>query len=739
MPAERLADPYPTSLEHIYDELRRVELFVRAQVERWRLAVGEVRVDTAWGTGVLDQRELARFLGHPFTEPMEEPETPPSVHALTLKAADQALTIAIRRARTDAPVLRLERLRTAMHLQPVDVDIILVCLLGELDARYRRLFAYLADEQWLRSPSVGLLAEILRPGPSGIPAFRSRFAGDAPLVRWQVVRVGEGPPDNEDGLATRSVRLDGRIAAYLTGEDHLDGWLGKAASVADPMEWDQLVLPEERLARLLVLAGSCRNGHGRAATLALIGAEGSGRTSLARCFATELGVPLLLVDAAAAAASGPGFASEAYREALLRDAAVMWRGCDRLTGREAEEDRLWADLLARAAEHVQPTFVDHAQPWDPPARSADGGAFLRVPCPSPDLAERRAIWRRLLSDSGWGATETDVDTVADRLAGTFLITPGRMCDAIAMSAELARQRDGLGAPVTEADLREACRRQSSRRVMSIARPAEAPAGMTLDDIVLPGEKKEQLVALRDRIRDRPLIEQLLGPGRSVPKGLVAMFAGSSGTGKTLAAGLLAKDLGRDLLKVDLAQVVSKWVGETEKNLDRVLSEAQDAHAILFFDEAEALFGKRGTVTDARDRYALQEISFLLQRIEEYEGVVILATNLRQNLDEAFSRRIQVIIEFPAPDDEARLQMWRLALSHVEHDLSEADIAGVAAGSRLSAAAIVQVVVAATFSAVARDAEAPRVTAGDVDDAVRAELQRVGLPAPPALKPAVRHG
>ena len=734
MAGERETGPYSTNLEHLYDELRRVEFFVRAQVERWRRAVGEVRVDTEWGTGILDPRELERFLGHDFVEPLEDPDALTAVQAHVLKAAQQTLAIRVRRERTDASLLRLERLRTALELRPVDVDVILICLLGELDGRYRRLFAYLADERWVRSPSVGLLAEILRPGPTGLPAFRARFAPDAPLVRHRVVRVGEGSTVSEYGLSTRSVTLDGRIASFLTGEDHLEGWLAEAVQVADPLDWDQLVLPEERLAHLLVLAGSLRNGDGDAATVTLIGAEGSGRTSLARCLSTLLEVPLLLVDVRIAASREPEFAGEVYREALLRGAAVLWRGCATLVGSEAEGDRLWANLLGHAALHSQPTFVDHAQPWDPPARRPGGGAFLRVPCPSPDLGERRQIWARLLHDSAWGSDETDVDAVADRLAGTFLLTPGRMRDAIAMGHELARQRDGLDTTATEADLREACRRQSSRRVMSIARPVEAPAGMTLDNIVLPREKKEQLAALRDRIANRPRVEQLLGPGRTGAKGLVAMFVGSSGTGKTLAAGLLAKELGRDLLKVDLAQVVSKWVGETEKNLDRLLNEAQDAHAILFFDEAEAIFSKRGLVSDARDKYALQETSFLLQRIEEYEGVVILATNLRQNLDDAFSRRIQTIVEFPAPDDDARLRIWRLALSTVAHDLTEADLARIAAGSRLSAAAIVQVVLAATFTAVARDTEAPLVTVDDIEKAVRSELQRVGLPAPPTPRP-----
>jgi SpoVK/Ycf46/Vps4 family AAA+-type ATPase len=730
MAAERPVEGYATGLDHLYEEMGRVELLVRAQVRRWVAAVGELRSDTDWGTGILDVCEVERYLRHPFVAPMTEPETPDEVCALLLEATERAASIRARCDRTDRSILRLEQLRTALHLLPVDVDVVLVCLLGELDARYRRLFAYLADERSVRSPSVGTLAEILRPGPAGLPAFRARFAIDAPLVHHRVVRVGDGPAVSEHGLSTQSVTLDTRITGFLTGEDHLEGWLEDAVRLAEPLCWDDLILSEQRRASLCALAPACDKGGGPAATLALIGAEGSGRTSAARCLATDVGVPLMLVEVRVAVNGGSGFAAEVYREARLRDAAVLWRGCDVLMSREVEQDGWWTDLLGLAARYARPTFVDHVRPWDPPFREAGGGPFLRVSVPSPALTERRVIWAHLLRH----LATIDGAGAADRLAGTFLLTPGRMHDAIAMSAELARQRDGADALVTEADLQEACRRQSSRRVVNIARQVEAPAGMTFDDMVLPEAKREQLHALRSRIANRARVEELLGTGRSGPKGLVAMFVGSSGTGKTLAAGLLAADLGRDLLKVDMAQLVSKWVGETEKNLDRLLNEAQEAHAILFFDEAEAIFGQRGTVTTAQDRYALQETSFLLQRIEEYEGVVILATNLRQNVDAAFSRRIQQIVEFSTPDDDARRRMWRLALSHVAHDLDDADVARVAAGSRLSAAAIDQVVLSAVFAAVARDADVPCVTIDDVDDAVRSELQRVGLPALPTPKP-----
>ncbi|MEU4560133.1 ATP-binding protein [Actinoplanes sp. NPDC023936] len=678
-----MTEPYSSSSEHLHDHLRRVEQLVRAQVERWRSAVAEQRPDVRWGTGILDPAELSRYLAHPFEEPMDDlARSPGEAHAAVLQATALAARIEMRRLKEPVPDLRVERLRDAFDLARTDLDVLLICLLGELDARYRRLYAYLADEEWRRAPSVGLLAEILRPGAAGLAEFRERFTPSSPLLRHRLISLGE-----EGGLSARSVVIDTRIAAFLGGSDYRDGWLADGARVAATLDASSLALTAARRAILESLTEACRKNP----VVAMLGAEGSGRKAFARAVTTTLDMPLLIADAR------PDGAQDVYREALLRGAAVYWQDCSSLAGRSAADDRTWSDLLERAAAHPKPSFVDHAQPWD--------ASLLRVPFPSRSLDERRMIWEKLLDDQA----------LADRLAGTFLLTPGHMHEAIRMA----------GPDPTPDALHEACRRQSSRRLLSIARPVEAPADMTLDDIVLPADRKAELFALRDRIRNRPHVERLLG--HSGAKGLVAMFAGSSGTGKTLAAGLIAKDLGRDLLKVDLSQVVSKWVGETEKNLDRVFTEAQDAHAILFFDEAESIFGKRGNVTDARDRYAMQEISFLLQRIEEYEGVVILATNLRQNVDEAFARRIAAIVDFPRPDEECRRRMWRLALTGVAHDLTDADVETLAVSHRLSAAAIAEVVVAGAFVALSRDPQAASVTVGDVEDGVRAELRRLGLP------------
>lgn len=208
------------------------------------------------------------------------------------------------------------------------------------------------------------------------------------------------------------------------------------------------------------------------------------------------------------------------------------------------------------------------------------------------------------------------------------------------------------------ELLVACRKTSTRNLITFAR--KIVPRRNWQDLVLPKDTLAQLQEFCQQVRYRTQVYTDWGFDRklSLGKGLIALFTGDSGTGKTLSAEILAKDLGLDLYKVDLSLVVSKYIGETEKNLSQVFQEAQESNAILFFDEADALFGKRSEVKDAHDRYANIEINYLLQRVEEYEGVIILASNLSRNIDAAFLRRLHFSIEFPFPDEKHRLQIWR---------------------------------------------------------------------------------
>ena len=252
-----------------------------------------------------------------------------------------------------------------------------------------------------------------------------------------------------------------------------------------------------------------------------------------------------------------------------------------------------------------------------------------------DYSERLQAWQSCLDDRGIIAPRNTLEAVADR----FILTPGQIQDAVTSIINHAiLDSDGSAQTMNEDVLFEAARNQSSQQLGSLA--VKVDTKYTWEDLVLPETTRRQVREVAAAIRNRHLVYSQWGFNQRMDwgQGLKMLFSGTSGTGKTMTAGIIANDLGLDMYKIDLSGIVSKYIGETEKNLNKIFRAAHSSNAILFFDEADALFGKRSEVKDAHDRYANIEVAYLLQKIEEHEGAVILATNLSRNIDQAFSRQ-----------------------------------------------------------------------------------------------------
>jgi hypothetical protein len=282
-----------------------------------------------------------------------------------------------------------------------------------------------------------------------------------------------------------------------------------------------------------------------------------------------------------------------------------------------------------------------------PATSARPALAIELPLPSE--AERITLWRRALD----GATE-----IADDAAARYRITGG----VIARAAAAARGRASTrGEPLVFDDVRAGIRGLLDRDLATLGRLVDWK--QTWDDLVLPADIIDELVELVSRVRNRKLVLDDWGFARKVGKGtgVSALFSGPPGTGKTMVAGLLAVELGLDLYQIDVSRLVSKWVGETEKNLGKLFDAAAAGHAVLLFDEADSLFAKRTSVQSSNDRYANLEVNYLLQRMESFEGISILTTNLESSVDEAFRRRLAFRISFPLPELPERERLWRAML------------------------------------------------------------------------------
>ena len=547
-----------------------------------------------------------------------------------LAAALEALRLGLERARhavpgeamSNLPVVEdicapsLRRLSDALDLSSFERTVLLLAAGRELSGSFAATLAQLnGGRAW---PTFSLALALL-PG-----AHWSALAPEAPLRAWRLIEMlGEG------GLPERELRIDEAVLHWLTG---LDGH-------------------DERLAPLLLplpAPGRLAPSHAALArdTAERIRAEGSPlvevsatdpetRQSFARAVAAALDLDIAWLPGAQVPVSAHERAEVAIR--LRREA--------RLCGRTVLVDGDGADvelLLRRLADPRTPVMVARAQPAEHPLPGT-----LQARLETPQREEMKGIWMRELE----GHPTVGEDDI-DRVVSDFSLSPA----ALASVAGAVRATAANAA--TALDLWDASRQRARRDLGELAQRIEPRA--CWEELVLPARQKTLLCDIVAQVRNRWRVYDRWGFAQKSSRGLglSALFAGQSGTGKTMAAEVIANTLGLDLHQIDLSSVVSKYIGETEKNLRRLFDAAEGSGAILFFDEADALFGKRSEVKDSHDRYANIEVSYLLQRMEAYRGLAILATNMKSALDHAFLRRIRFLVDFPFPDAEDRAAIWR---------------------------------------------------------------------------------
>lgn len=648
---------YEDDLAYVADELDALDLLLRLRVEAFRRewqAEGEPAGAHLYVSDVEVDSLLAR----------EEPSPAELSAELRLRRELDA-----RRAGIEARVAEGERLGRAPSLRrlaalfglsPFEVRALVICLAPELRRRYDRIYAYLQDDITRRRPSVDLVLDLLCETEAERWTTSVLLSPGAPLLRSGLLETVEDPgsPSGSSGLA-QFLRLDPRILRFVLGQGALDARLADLARVhgtgAPPGE--PVVDPEVADPLIAYARRWCSDptAHRPRTVLHLHGAAGAGKQELALAVCGALGRPMLSVDArqlASRAAEAEHLLRLALRESLLLQAPLYLAPADVFL-REGDPAEVLRTALAREVEtYGWFVILGGEAPWTDRALF-ERAVFFSAALPVPPVPVREHAWRRALGEA---LPEAPAD-LPRRLAERYRATPGQIREAVAQVADRRLVRGG-GDGVDFEVLAAACRERARRGLGTLAARVDPRHGW--GDLVLPDETGTQLRELCAQARHEHRVFDAWGFGRKLVRGrgLAALFTGSPGTGKTLAAEVVAGELKLDLYKIDLARVVSKYVGETEKNLARVFAEAEGSNAILFFDEADALFGKRTEVSDAHDRYANIETSFLLQRIEEYTGVVILASNLRENMDDAFLRRIRFVVDFPFPDAGSRLQIWK---------------------------------------------------------------------------------
>jgi hypothetical protein len=540
------------------------------------------------------------------------------------------------------PLPALETLCLTFRLSGFEREVLLACAGVELEASFAGLCAAAnglgADAAPRAHPTFSLaLAALAEP-------HWSALGPDAPLRRWHLVELLPGTP-----LTLAPLRIDEWVLHFLAGVRQPDERLAGLLTPAEPVEL--LSVPQRELARRIVAVWTDATPGAKLPLVQLVGPDPADRLRIAASACRQLGWQLTVLRADAIPpghAEIRGLARLCEREMALTAAALLI-DCEGLDAGEAN---------LRAALRLLATISGPVLLADNDPHPTAGRTTMICDVPAPTAADRRAAWQEALAAPGLGA-ELD-PRVHDRLVWTFGLGVG----AIEGCAAEIRARAVTVPPSASGHLGplawSVCRTRARAPLEGLAARVEPSAGW--DDLVLPAAQSALLHQVLVQVRNRATVYGTWGFGArmSATLGITALFHGPSGTGKSMAAEVLAAELELDLFRVDLSLMVSKYIGETEKNLRRIFEAAEASGAVLVFDEADALFGTRSEVKDSHDRYANIQVSYLLQRMETYRGLAVLTTNLKASMDTAFLRRLRFIVQFPFPDAAQRAEIWRRA-------------------------------------------------------------------------------
>jgi len=629
-------------LAHLFARIWLVEVRVRALVDHRRR--DDPAPDDPFRGLYLADEDVDRLLAARSTYPARN-----DAELLTVEeACDQA--------ERDGTRSRLRAVQRSFGLTELDIEILLAALVPDLDARFERLYGYLNDDVGRRRATIGLALEIAGVLPTSASA-RGRFAPGSPLRAHRLITI----EDPERPYLSRGLRVPDRVASHLLGDDEPDAALGEVLTGVQNRTYAQDPPAADASGGADGSGGSAAAPDGLAGDLArmltddvhLVYLRDLGRRTGRRVAQTALiaagrEVIGLDLDRLAGQPETEELARLAAREALLRGAGLVAEPVEALLGTHTEALRRLADLPV-------PVLLIGDVSWDP---GWSRNVPLQADSPALGPFEREQLWR---TEMGPVDVSADGSVAVEPVQAPLHLHLGP--EQIGRAVSWARLAAGLRERPMDGDLLQAgARAQNAAGLERLSRRVEPGVGWS--DLVLPDPVRAQLgeLAGRARHRDQVLSQWKMRPGGGRGHGVMGLFAGDSGTGKTMSAEVIAAELGLDLYKVDLATVVDKYVGETEKNLERIFTEAAGVNAVLLFDEADAVFGKRSEVRDAHDRYANIESAYLLQRMETFDGLAILSTNLRSNIDDAFTRRLDCIIDFPAPTQDLRLALWERCLA-----------------------------------------------------------------------------
>jgi SpoVK/Ycf46/Vps4 family AAA+-type ATPase len=708
---------YNDGWEQIQDELRLLDVRLHAQVQvlRCRFSQNSTNTDKFRGIVVSDDQIDDIFNNNPvLSKDHRLNELLGEIKILETQIAEKTA----RSADKDI-YLPLSRLTHVFGLSRFEVQCIVIGLAPELDHKYETVYAYLNDDVTKPYPTVYLVLALLGLSTMDVPMVHSYFEPHAPLPKY-IFKSHDNRNYEKSTFISAGLKLDKRIFNFLLGSDRLDYNLLSFTEVVNPgafTEPDLFIEEPQRLMRDYLRESWA--GENTRDVFYLHGPAGSGRKSQVKSLCAYFNRILFIVDLRLLLIEENSFKDNIKlleREIILQNAVLCFDNFELLLEETGLYRKLLMELLSLIRSINGVTFLVSSSPWKP-QKLLEGLTFIDIKFNVPGESERRKIWERegskhrYSSIINWG-----------ELASKFRYTPGQVKNALSAAHNLALYRKPEKAIINLKDIYQACYSQASHHLEK--KSTKISPRYNLDDIIIPSTGKQLLLNICNQVKYKHIVYGDWGFDKKLAygKGLSVIFTGPPGTGKTMAAQIIAGELSLEMYKIDLSQVMSKYIGETEKNLQEIFNEAELSNAVLFFDEADALFGKRSEVKDARDRYANIETAYLLQKMEEYEGITILATNLMGNIDDAFMRRLQFVVEFPFPNVKYREKIWRSVFPQETPIDSDVDFQFLAEKFELSGGNIKNMAIAAAFFAAEQGS---KIRMEHIVRAAKYELRKTG--------------
>jgi ATP-dependent 26S proteasome regulatory subunit len=701
-------DVYKSNFEHLFIEFQRIDLLIHSHIRRLKAELQDGSGD--YQGLFISEKEIDHILQNSLFE--SEINSPSDLELEEIETLKHTINRKKNESIKKGHELRLPLLADIFHLNSFEVDVILICLVSELKLPYEQIYSYLQNDLTKKRPTVDLVIKLLCQDVEERIKARMNFSPSSPLLENHLIYLSNNGNDDST-LLSRSIKVDERIISFLLEFDEIDPGIKNFSTINSQGNIKDIILPENNTVLIDKIKWYFQTNNPQIFFLA--GPYGTGKKTVAEIVSNEFDMPLLVVDSKVLMEDGSyEMLDMVLREALLQNASIYFEGFDAVV-KDTNSKVSPINVIKKIDQFPNWIFLSGEQSWEPPCVFNKHG-FISLNLPLPEAKERKMLWEAFLN--GYDLSG-DVDL--DEISSKFKFSGGQIKDAIFTASQIAKSRNEDDLALSLLDLYRGSKAQSNQKLSSMAKKIDPL--YTWEEIILPNDIKEQLKEISGHVTHRETVYSDWGFDRklSLGKGLNIFFSGTSGTGKTMAAEIIAREVGLDLYKIDLSGLVSKYIGETEKNLNKIFKEAQTSNSILFFDEADALFGKRSEVKDSHDRYANIEINYLLQKMEEHEGIVILASNYKKNMDDAFLRRLHFAIEFPFPDETLRENIWKNIFPKETPIDNNLDL-GFLANFKITGGNIKNIALAATFLA----AESTRVVTMEcIIKATKREFQKMG--------------